>query len=374
MTTVAVAQSLRLEMSEQERFFRYFQTEVATLQERMQTIQDHGTSGGERADAIDHCLAGISKLSNDVKDISGSLPAHDQRTYSEAIKALSERLQKTRAQAAPKPKFSFKKKNASAISINDAAELAARKRLLQPNSSFSSGVSSFVTTPLTMPQTPVNGSAVENSQPGDAKADTTNSITESVRKLSFSKADKIHISNHNKIHIMLPSSATHATSGTSGTVTNVRDSVIDMSISATSAFATLTLKNITGSLIVCGHVDGAVHITNVKDSILVVATRQFRMHESKNVKVYMLCKSRPIIEDCEGIEFAEMPDCYVTERDKDIKNLYDQVDDFKWLKAEHSPNWSVLDADNRIKDEVWKEVVPGSPKSGVEEILNAVGL
>jgi hypothetical protein len=162
-----------------------------------------------------------------------------------------------------------------------------------------------------MPQTPVNGSAVEGSQPGDVKADTTNSITASVRKLSFSKADKIHISNHNKIHIMLPSSATHATSGTSGTVTNVRDSVIDMSISATSAFATLTLKNIKGSLIVCGHVDGAVHITDVKDSVLVVATRQFRMHESKNVKVYVLCKSRPIIEDCEGIEFAEMPDCYV---------------------------------------------------------------
>ena len=63
-----------------------------------------------------------------------------------------------------------------------------------------------------------------------------------------------------------------------------------------------------------------------------------------------------------------------TEKDKDIKNLYDQVDDFKWLKAEHSPNWSVLDADKRIKDEVWKEVVPGSPKSGVEEILKAVGI
>lgn len=111
---------------------------------------------------------------------------------------------------------------------------------------------------------------------------------------------------------MLPSSATHATSGTSGTVTNIRDSVIDMSISAASAFATLTLKNIKTSLIVCGHVDGAVHITNVNDSILVVATRQFRMHESKNVKVYMLCKSRPIIEDCKGIEFAEMPECYVS--------------------------------------------------------------
>lgn len=163
-----------------------------------------------------------------------------------------------------------------------------------------------------MPQTPANGPAVDDSQPEDTKTATSNSVTEGVRKLSFSKADKIHISNHSKIHIMLPSSATHATSGTSGTVTNIRDSVIDMSISAASAFATLTLKNIRDSLIVCGHVDGAIHITGVKDSVLVVATRQFRMHESKNVKVYMLCKSRPIIEDCEGIEFAEMPDCYVS--------------------------------------------------------------
>ncbi|KAH0361442.1 TBCC-domain-containing protein, partial [Aureobasidium melanogenum] len=374
MTTVAISQPPRLEMSEQERFVRYFQTEVAALQEQMQVIQDHGTSGGERADAIDHCLAGISKLSNDVKDISGSLPAHDQRTYSEAIKALSEKLQKTRAQAAPKPKFSFKKKNASAISINDAAELAAKKRLLQPNSNISSEVSSFATTPLTMPQTPANGLAVDDSKPAEAKSDASDGITEGVRKLSFSKADKIHISNHSKIHIMLPSSATHATFGTSGTVTNVRDSVIDMSISAASAFANLTLKNIQDSLIVCGHVDGSVHITGVKDSVLVMATRQFRMHESKNVKVYMLCKSRPIIEDCEGIEFAEMPDCYATEKDKDVKNLYDQVDDFKWLKAEHSPNWSVLDTDKRIKDEIWTDVVPGSPKSGVEEILKAVGI
>ncbi|THW30321.1 TBCC-domain-containing protein [Aureobasidium pullulans] len=384
MTAIAVTQPSRLEMSEQERFFRYFRTEVAALQEQMQIIQDHGTSGGERADAIDHCLAGISRLSNDVKDISGSLPAHDQRTYSEvgrprkchyeipAIKALSDKLQKTRAQAAPKPKFSFKKKNASAISINDAAELAAKRRLLQPNSNFSSNASSFATTPLTMPQTPANGPV--ETETDNNRTDEHTTISEGIRKMSFSKATKINISNHNNIHIMLPSSATHATSGTSGTVTNVRNSVIDMSISSTSAFATLTLKNVKESLIVCGHVDGAVHITGVEDSVLVVATRQFRMHESKNVKVYMLCKSRPIIEDCEGIEFAELPGCYATEKDAEIQNLYDQVDDFKWLKAEHSPNWSVLDKDKYIKNEVWKDIVPGSPTSGVEDILKAVGV
>lgn len=63
-----------------------------------------------------------------------------------------------------------------------------------------------------------------------------------------------------------------------------------------------------------------------------------------------------------------------TEKDAEIQNLYDQVDDFKWLKAEHSPNWSVLDKDKYIKDEVWKDIVPGSPKSGVDDILKAVGV
>jgi hypothetical protein len=27
---------------------------------------------------------------------------------------------------------------------------------------------------------------------------------------------------------------------------------------------------------------------------------------------------------------------------KGVKNQWDQIDDFKWLKAEQSPNWRVL--------------------------------
>lgn len=91
-----------VEMTEQERFFRFFQHEVtgtcsyrqalnanadqctSALQEQMQLLEDRGTSGGERADASDHCRAGIAKLSNEVKDAASYLPAYDQRTYSDA--------------------------------------------------------------------------------------------------------------------------------------------------------------------------------------------------------------------------------------------------------------------------------------------------
>jgi hypothetical protein len=43
------------------------------------------TSGSERNDATDQCLAGVDKLSHDVKDASTYLPAYDQRTYSQVL-------------------------------------------------------------------------------------------------------------------------------------------------------------------------------------------------------------------------------------------------------------------------------------------------
>ena len=86
-----------------------------------------------------------------------------------------------------------------------------------------------------------------------------------------------------------------------------------MSISTANGkpFAGLALKNITNSLIVAGQVAGATHITNVRDTVVVVSSRQVRMHDCNNVDVYLSCMSRPIIEDCKNIRFAPIPKCYV---------------------------------------------------------------
>jgi len=48
-------------------------------------LGDTSVVGGERADAIDHCLAGIARLSDAVKDAAAYLPGYDQRQYSEVI-------------------------------------------------------------------------------------------------------------------------------------------------------------------------------------------------------------------------------------------------------------------------------------------------
>ena len=126
----------------------------------MSRLPNIPTLGGERNDAIDHCLAGIARLSAEVKDASSYVPAYDQRTYAEAIKALSEKLQTTRASFAPKTKFAFSKavhKNPSAISLNDTAELALQSRLKPPGHSNSTTAESSMTpTPLRLHSQPTS--------------------------------------------------------------------------------------------------------------------------------------------------------------------------------------------------------------------------
>ena len=53
-------------------------------------------------------------------------------------------------------------------------------------------------------------------------------------------------------------------------------------------------------------------------------------------------------------------------------NQWDQVDDFKWLKSEPSPNWSVLPEDKRLSEAVLTDIV-GSD-SEIDEILHKVGI
>jgi tubulin-specific chaperone C len=133
-----------------------------------------------------------------------------------------------------------------------------------------------------------------------------------VYKPSFSESTTVQFSNITDVHIAyVPSSASQVTP--SGLLTNINRCVVDMSVSTTmgKAFAGLMLKNIRDSLIVCGHVDGPAHVTGVKNSVIVVACRQLRMHDCMEVDVYLLCTSRPIIEDCSGIRFSPLPEFYV---------------------------------------------------------------
>lgn len=212
-----------------------------------------------------------------------------------------------------------------------------------------------------------------------------------VRKPSFSQARDIDISNHRGMHIILPATASRATA--SGTLTELRGCVLDMSAPFASRkkgsqhggggaapFNTLAIRNISGSLVIAGRVAGPAHVTGVRDSVLVLNARQVRMHECRNVTVYLWCGSHPIIEDCEAVRVAPLPAPFLGRGQDNAagSNQWDQVDDFGWLKAEASPNWRRLGGegvgDHAVPEDFWTTTVKGGPALSTEDILRQAGV
>ncbi|KAL6523677.1 hypothetical protein OROGR_017280 [Orobanche gracilis] len=105
-----------------------------------------------------------------------------------------------------------------------------------------------------------------------------------------------------------------------------------------------------------GAVMGSVLIEGAEGCVFVLASHQIRVHNTKSCDFYLRLRSRPIIEDSFGVRFAPYCLSYQgIEEDLMQANLVEEtgnwmnVDDFRWLRAVQSPNWSVLPENERIK-------------------------
>ncbi|KAH6651991.1 tubulin binding cofactor C-domain-containing protein [Truncatella angustata] len=359
-----------------ERFYRHFQTEITSIQDQIEDLATVSPVGGERQDCVDTILAGISRLTNEVGDARDFIPAYDQRTYSQAIKALTEKLNEATGRFASKSRFHFKPR-ASANPQQQRSEDTTRqqeqradprKLRFAPDTNIPEAKNPEETDSISKLPTQFGRDYNEElSRPSQGA---------SIRKPSFSSAKTIAIYSQSGLHIMLPPSASRATS--SGSLTDLDRCVVDMTVPTLAnsgvPFAGLAIKNVRRSLLICGTVAGPVHITGVRDSVVVVAARQVRVHECENVNFYLWCGSHPIIEDCRDVRFAPLPETYAQQTEDSQKNQWDQVDDFKWLKSEPSPNWSILTEDKRVAADVWSKDVGGNPSLSTDGILRKVGL
>ncbi|KAA8894283.1 tubulin binding cofactor C-domain-containing protein [Sphaerosporella brunnea] len=285
--------------------------EAESLLEKLRTAP-----ANEHPQIIDACLAGISHLSDLLKDAASYLPAYDQRSYSLKVKALTNQLSSIRQSLAPKQKFTFKSKRNTGATIGGALDL------------------------------------------GKSTSPTPSSGTQKVGV----EQENLLISTRTREHIRpltAPSSAS-----ASLLLSNLTDCIV--SIPEGLRFSSSAIKDVSGCLLLLGKdaVDGPVHLTDVKDSTLVFGCRQFRMHDARNVDVFLHCRSRPIIEDCSEIRFHT----YCGEEG----NFWDQVDDFKWLRSERSPHWSASPTTEE-DEKRWQDI--GGKEVGeleVAKVLNKV--
>ncbi|SPO04428.1 related to tubulin folding cofactor C [Cephalotrichum gorgonifer] len=336
------------------KFYQDFQSTTATLEADI----DRLASTPSRQADIDDIRGRISRLSNTLADATDYLPTYDQKTYAETIKGLTDTLNKKVDKVAPKPRFQFKPRSKpSAPGAKDERRLLSK--------------------PATDDSQSATPSSSSPSTPAQAQKDYNVSLKSSpdlVKKPSFSSSKTVNLTSHENLHIVLPPSASHATSY--GDLSDFDTCVVDMSGPARgeTPFAGLSLRNMRRCIVVTGDVEGAVHITGVRDAVVVVVSRQVRIHECERVDFYLHCSSHPIIEDCSEVRFAPNPECYTPPWSSTHENQWDQVDDFKWLKADHSPNWSVLPEEDRLADDFWADVVPGKTSAGVTDILTKAGI
>ncbi|KDP46820.1 hypothetical protein JCGZ_24029 [Jatropha curcas] len=241
----------------------------------------------------------ISSLEQLVAENSYFLPSYELRSSLKTVAELKLSLENLHSELVPKKKFSFKNKSTSKTPISEPKENEIAK-----------------------PETPKPIFTIKDS-PG-----IRNKVNEILTKnFRGSEIGEFTISDLDSCEVRL--------------------------IGCIGALFVNRLRN---CKVYAGPVIGSILIEEVENSIFVLASHQIRIHYARESDFYLRVRSRPIIEDCGGVRFA--PYCLSYEGiEEDLKEAgleeetgnWSNVDDFKWLRAVQSPNWSVLEVSERLE-------------------------
>ena len=208
-----------------------------------------------------------------------------QGLANQAIKDLTEKLQKARKTSAPKRKFEFK----TPLTMAESQAQATGKTIMETVDAGKVSLPGVEYSPERAPQR-------NNDFPHPPPSNTSPSVT--TVSLLFNDLYILDLKS-----LAIPSAA----------LVNIDRSVVDLSASIKERrpLSTLTVKSAKQSLLICGRVDGAAHITGLQRSTLVLNSRQIRLHDCVDCVVYLRCCSRPIIEDCKTVRMAPLPPAFV---------------------------------------------------------------
>ncbi|KAJ2557401.1 hypothetical protein EV175_001368 [Coemansia sp. RSA 1933] len=293
-----------------QRFWNYFQDQKRTIDGKIASNQD------------------VSQLVRDL-DISLRealvyLPPYDQKQLSRDLESLRAAVQQQgkRAAGGGKPGgFKFKSARTTKLSIEKVQEDTNNPTPLQ------SVTDTTVSTNKKQADVVTSGSV-------DSSFVFTN-ITDEWKTVSG-----------------VPQQTEEGETGGQQTDCELRDiasSIIDLR-QVSDSLRALNCHRLRNSIVLCGPFAGSATIRNSVNCILVLAVRQMRLENSTHIDTYLHCSSRPIIEKSSAIRFAPYPPQSLAIQSRssaagnellELPNMYANVDDFNWLKRQHSPNWSI---------------------------------
>ncbi|KAJ2848534.1 hypothetical protein IWW36_003241 [Coemansia brasiliensis] len=103
----------------------------------------------------------------------------------------------------------------------------------------------------------------------------------------------------------------------------------------------LNCHRIRNSVIVCGKVAGSATIRDSCSCIVVLDVAQLRFEGCARMCAFVSCSSDPVIERSDSMRFASFLQSLAC-ADMTLRPIC-RVQDFSWLRRQHSPNWSLMD-------------------------------
>mmetsp|Transcript_10944 Transcript_10944/g.40910 ORF Transcript_10944/g.40910 Transcript_10944/m.40910 type:complete len:250 (-) Transcript_10944:32-781(-) len=113
----------------------------------------------------------------------------------------------------------------------------------------------------------------------------------------------------------------------------------------------LRLQNLEDTVVFAGPSIGPAYVQNCDKCALSLAAQQLRIHGTTATQFFLWTVAGPIIEDCSELKFSPYEYAYdefwtdLQESKLESKeNAWASVKDFRWLKAQSSPNFELLPA------------------------------
>ena len=285
-------------------------------------------AAGKSADDLRAALEGLQtevlQMERRVAEASYFLPPYDSRASTATVEVLKTSVATAIAELLPRKKFSFSKKKKATTA---AAAMATVGAVEPPTVSAVAGNGDDAARAATAAASAAAKVAAAASAANDGPG---------LRRLTGG------------VHVVGADSLERAAAGT--TADYVLEDLTDCTVFLLGTLRALRCHNLTRVKVYVGPVAGSVHAQGIYDCVLQLAARQVRIHNAtEGTQFYIRTLSRPIIEHSSDVKFApytfEYPGSAAAMEAAGLGNdpgMWNQVDDFGWIKQHQSPNWRVI--------------------------------
>ena len=292
---------------------------------------DLSNSSDNQKASLERMRLEILTVEKTVAEASYFLPPYDARACTAAVEKLKSDVAEVLALLAPRKKFSFKSKRKTKQEGDGDVKGAAGDTNSVSGDATSSGNNDDNTS--TVPADLLAKVAALQS------AADASGYTDAVGK-TFVFRNDMECEGANNTHT-LPDL--------------VLERLTDCTIFILGSVRAMRCHDLERCKIFGGPVSGSAFFQKLQKCHVEISARQVRVHDAYDTGFYIRTLSRPIIEHSSDVHFAPFTFAYDGQIDNlktaglhEETNAWQNVDDFGWIKKQHSPNWSVVAEGGRV--------------------------